>query len=196
MDNEVLIIYAHPKTTIAGNCQHILEAVKKQLGCNSKQYKLLDLYTENFNPVMSASEHYVSGGKQINPDIERYQCLFKKSKYIVLIHPIWWGGMPAILKGFFDRLLTPGFGYKYIKGIPHKLFKDKKAVVFQTSGGPWWWTNVVQNARARYNIKNDILGFVGIESHVLLLTNARAVTEKQKERIRKLTKRGLKKLWQ
>lgn len=188
---KILIIYAHPDTEPRGNGWYILSEVKRTLEMAAVGYDIMDLYKDNFNPVLRKEEHYVSGGKEIAPEVLSYQKRIADAKQIIIIHPIWWGTMPAILKGFFDRVLTPGFGYKYMRGIPKKLFPDKKAVVFQTSAGPVWYSYVVQELRAQRNMSKDILGFLGIRAKVFLLPKAGRITEETNSRIQKLVARGL-----
>ncbi len=186
-----VILYAHPNTEKVGNCQTILNETLLFLDKKNHKYLLLDLYKESFNPCLSAEEYYVCGNTDISEETLRYQKILNEAKYIIIIHPIWWAGMPAILKGFFDKVLTPGFGYKYVKGIPRKLFKNKRAVVFETSGGPWWWIHIGQGSRSSKNISKDILGFLGIKTKVYLLPNARRVTDETKLKIEKMIKKGI-----
>ena len=58
--------------------------------------------------------------QELEPDLIKAQQDIQWCQHLVLAYPIWWGQMPALLKGFFDRALLPGFGFKY-----HKK-------------GPWW----------------------------------------------------------
>jgi NAD(P)H dehydrogenase (quinone) len=50
------------------------------------------------------------------------------------IHPIWWTGLPAILKGYIDRVFSYGFAYRYDQGIQKGLLVGKKAVIINTHG--------------------------------------------------------------
>lgn len=192
---QTLIIYAHPDTEPRGNGYCILSEVKNALFSANKKYTLVDLYKDNFNPVLRKEEHYVSGGKELASEVLSYQKMIADAEKIIIIHPIWWGGMPAILKGFFDRVLTPGFGYKYEQGIPKKLFSDKKATVFVTSGGPAWYSRAVQEARAQRNMRKDILGFLGINARVFLFAKAGRATEETKLRAQELVVRGMRHLF-
>jgi NAD(P)H dehydrogenase (quinone) len=188
---KTLILYAHPDTEPRGNCYHILLGVRSALASAGEEYALIDLYKDGFNPVMAKEEHYVSGGKSIAEEVLAYQKQIAAAKRLIIIHPVWWGGMPAILKGFFDRVLTPGFGYQYVNGMPKKLFRRKCAVVFLTTGGPWWHSRFVQESRAIRNIANDILGFLGVKTKVFLFSDARMVIEERKKEIRVLAKKGV-----
>ncbi len=186
-----LIIYAHPPSKPTGNCFEILNTLKTELDDKSIDYSLIDLYKDKFDPCLQADEHYVSGNCNISSKIKNYQKKIEQANHLIFIFPIWWAGMPAILKGFFEKVLTPGFGYKYEGNIPRKLFKDKKALVFMTAGGPAMYVKVVQGNRPEKNIKNDILGFLGIKTKTCLLSNTAKVDDRARDRIKKLVKKEL-----
>lgn len=93
--------------------------------------------------------------------------------------------MPAILKGFFDKILISGFGFKYNKhGIPIKLLKDKKATIITTSGGPKIYYFMFDN-RMKKNISKDILGFCGIKIKYYQFYNAKKLDDEYKNAIKK-----------
>jgi len=188
---KTLIVYAHPPSKPTGNCFEILKVLKAELDDRSVDYSLIDLYKDKFDPCLQADEHYVSGNCNISPKVKSYQKKINQADYLIFIFPIWWAGMPAILKGFFDKVLTPGFGYKYEGSIPRKLFRDKKALVFMTAGGPSVYTKMIQGNRPEKNIKNDILGFLGIKTKICLLSNAGRVNDKVRDKIKKLVEKGL-----
>lgn len=81
-----------------------------------------DLYAINFQPVISSSE--VIGG--IGEDVVREQEFLQWAEVITLIYPIWWTGMPAIMKGYIDRVFSYGFAYKYVNGVQMGLLKERK----------------------------------------------------------------------
>ncbi|CAN5141838.1 hypothetical protein BH09BAC4_BH09BAC4_13980 [soil metagenome] len=59
----------------------------------------------------------------------------------VIIYPVWWGNVPALLKGFIDRTLTPGFAFNYHADDPFwdKLLTGRTAELIATSDAPGWW---------------------------------------------------------
>jgi len=115
----------------------------------------------NYDPVLKASEHYTAGGKEISKQNLDIQKKIKKADQLIFIYPVWWYSPPAILKGFLDRILTSPFAYKYTKGIPRGQLKDKRAIVFCTTGGPTWYYWFSGNLPKR-SIKT-ILSFCGIK---------------------------------
>jgi putative NADPH-quinone reductase len=97
----------------------VLQLVKNTLDNVGRQYAIIDLYAEGFNPVLNPEEYrqsvdrgYVA--KVPDPAIKEYQKLILQAERITFIYPTWWYGPPAILKGFFDRTFTPGFAYNFL----------------------------------------------------------------------------------
>jgi putative NADPH-quinone reductase len=140
---------------------------------------------------LSKEEHYPSGGKKISSQNKKYQTKIKKADKLIFIYPLWWGSMPAILKGFFDRILTPGFGYYYKKnGLPEKLLKGKKAAVFITSGSPIIYNELLQD-RFTFGISKDILNFCGIKNKVFQIDKATKLTDAQKKKVKDKVNKGI-----
>lgn len=184
-----LIIYAHPKTE--GHCSTILKEIKTQLKQKYIKYEVLDLYKIKYNPILQEKEHYTARGKFISKQNLNIQKKILETNNLIIIYPIWWGTMPAILKGFFDRILTPNFAYKFSpNGIPIKLLKGKHAKIFITSGSPKWyfWLTL---GRAYKHIQKDILGFCGIKSKICHIGNARRFDEKKKLQIKNIITKAL-----
>jgi putative NADPH-quinone reductase len=86
------------------------------------------------------------------------------AEHIVILYPLWLGSMPALLKGFFEQLLRPGFGFSAgaTKGLPGKLLKGKSARVVITMGMPAAFYSVVYRAHSLRALKRNILAFCGI----------------------------------
>jgi NAD(P)H dehydrogenase (quinone) len=110
----MLIIYSHPNKL--GHCGYILEKITDKLSSQNKSFELLDLYEINFDPRLKPEEHYTSGHKNVSPEVIEIQEKIKAHDDFIFIYPTWWGGPPAMLKGFFERVLTHGFAYYYENG--------------------------------------------------------------------------------
>lgn len=191
---EYVIIYGHP--TKQGHNGAFLEAVTKSLDERKADYKVIDLYKENFDPRLSKEELYTQGGKKISTQIKSYQKLVDDTTKLIFIYPVWWAGAPSIVKGFFDKLLTPRFGYyfkplAFNQGYPVALFKDKRALVFLTSTSQKVLYSFFSGRRAHKQIKKDLLGFVGIKSKVYHLDMCLKLDDWQRGRINKYVKKGL-----
>ena len=96
----------------------------------------LDLYDEDFDPIIRDKE--TEKNQQL---VVMYQDLIRESDIIVITSPVWWFRLTTMLEGFFDKVLTPGFAYKFKPitkkyGLPVPLLKDKKVITFLTHGAP------------------------------------------------------------
>lgn len=164
---KTLIIYAHPETK--GHNYAILEETKKWLENNKQDYEVLDLYKMKFDPVLKEEEHYSFGKRDIKKEVKQIQDNISKTKKMIFIFPIWWNNVPAILKGFLDRVFTTRFAFNYKVGplnmtIPEPLLKGKKAVAIYTSGSPRVIYSLIFGRRGYKVIAKDSLRFCGIKT--------------------------------
>jgi NAD(P)H dehydrogenase (quinone) len=90
--------------------------------------------------------------------------------------------MPAMMKGFFDRVFVGGFGFVYKHGVPIGLLKLKKAAVFSTTGAPHWYSYFLQRQSTRVATR-EILAFCGMQARGFLLGSAMKLTDKNKKRL-------------
>jgi NAD(P)H dehydrogenase (quinone) len=156
----VLVIYAHPDSgSLSSSLKERFLAGLKKAGHTAD---VMDLYAEGFNPVMSAAE--VKG--ETPPDVLALQERITKADQFTFIFPIWWFGAPAILEGFFDRVLKSGFAYHF-KPIVGKLgmpigHLKKPALVIESYGSPSWAVKLIYCDLPWRRIKRGILKFCGI----------------------------------
>lgn len=135
LSGRTAIIYAHPDEKSFNHA--ILSAVIDRLNAEKKGFDLIDLYHDKFNPVFTVEDlnSYV-GGHIPDPLVRRYQQILSRADNVIFIFPVWWYEMPAILKGFFDRVMTPGFAYSFDHGgamLPG--LRISRTLVVTTSGG-------------------------------------------------------------
>jgi NAD(P)H dehydrogenase (quinone) len=186
---KTLIIYAHPAHE--SHAQYTLESVEEKLKNQNEKYEVIDLYKIKFNPVLSKEDLYDSKTKGIAKDVSKMQEKITKAEHIIVIYPIWWNGMPAILKGFIDRVFSSGYAFKYTGGMPLGLLKGKRATVFVSTGSKKWITCLFLGNRFKKNATRDIFGFCGIKTKVYHADKAFALNDKQKEKIRKNVEKAL-----
>ncbi|KZD31760.1 NADPH dehydrogenase [Bacillus cereus] len=156
----VLIIYAHPNPSSFNGA--ILEHVQKGLEETNHSVTLLDLYKEQFDPVLVFNEEKKRRDLLNEEETKRYRELVQKADILLFIYPIWWWGMPAILKGFIDRIFVAGFAYKYEGSLPKGLFKGKKAWVINTLDSPLWYVALLYRSADWIMMKRGVLRFCGI----------------------------------
>ncbi|MEG3528700.1 NAD(P)H-dependent oxidoreductase [Bacillus paranthracis] len=127
-----VIVYAHPNTESFNHA--ILETVKSELEEKGHEVRVRDLYELNFNPVLGASD-FISFSQGNTPaDIKEEQEHISWADTITFIYPVWWAGLPAILKGYVDRVFSHGFAYAYGENGIEKLLSGKKGLLLSTMG--------------------------------------------------------------
>lgn len=111
---KTLIVYNHPYD--GSFCHAILECVKKEILASKNEVDIIDLDSDGFNPVMTG-EDLLAFKKHIIVDelAQEYTQRLKKADHLVMIFPIWWELMPAMTKGFIDKVIFPGSAYEYTK---------------------------------------------------------------------------------
>ncbi|AOO81448.1 NAD(P)H-dependent oxidoreductase [Bosea vaviloviae] len=145
----ILIVYAHPEpTSFNGAMRNLAVEVLSQAG---HQVEVSDLYAMNFNAVTGPSDftgersdpsrlsiareqtHAMETGN-IAGDIAAEQAKLQRADLLILQFPVWWFGMPAILKGWADRVFARGFAYMPGRKYDTGMFAGKLAMVCATTG--------------------------------------------------------------
>ena len=109
-----LIIYAHPNDQ--SFCNAILATAVSACNKNGQNVRVSDLYQEHFNPVMTKEElRGIIDKKVIDKQTREYIDAIKASDHLILIFPVWWTTMPAMMKGFIDKVIFPSEIYDYNK---------------------------------------------------------------------------------
>lgn len=132
----VLVVYAHPDPeSFSARLRDTVLAALERAG---HEVELLDLYAEGFDPVLGA-EAWAPAGALADPALARHHALLARAEALVLVHPTWWSGHPAILKGWFDRVLCDGVAYTRRPGRRRRrgqLRGLRRLVVVTTHGSP------------------------------------------------------------
>lgn len=131
-----LVVLCHPNKT--GFNQAVAAAAVQTLGA-THQVDFINLYEEGFDPVLPAPE--LPRKFSFDATVQKYNALVKEAEFYVFVHPDWWGGPPALLKGFIDRVFRPGVayeyeGYEFLSKKKTALLAGRKALVFNTTDYP------------------------------------------------------------
>ncbi len=129
-----LVLFAHPNN--ASFSHAILDTVVDGLTAAGHTVDVRDLYALNFQPVLQGSDLAGFRSGNIPDDIRIEQEHVSRADSIIVIHPLWWTGLPAILKGWFDRVFSFGFAYSFNETGLVRLLAGKRAVIFTTHGLP------------------------------------------------------------
>ena len=128
-----LVIYAHPDSK--SFCHAIKDDYVQALQAQGKEVKVRDLYAEDFQPVLRYKElQQLCKGDDMSEDLKIEQAFIKWADVITFIYPVWWSGMPAILKGYIDRVFSYGFAFKYENNRMTGLLTNKRVLVINTMG--------------------------------------------------------------
>jgi NAD(P)H dehydrogenase (quinone) len=156
---KILVIQGHPRSESL--CDSIArEYAAAQQG--GSQVDMLDLPALKFDPILR--EGY-KADQQLEPDLVKAQQLIRDADHLVFVFPSWWASMPALLKGFLDRVFLPGFAFKYQKKspLPEKLLKGKTARIFITMDAPGWYYRWFNGAPGLRLLKFGTLEFCGVK---------------------------------
>ena len=160
VSKKILIILGHPNKNSFGKAlaAEYKEGAKKT-GAQVKELYLSDL---NFNPNLPM------GYKQkpeLEDDLKKSQEDILWADHLVFVYPSWWGTMPAMMKGFIDRVFLPGFAFKYRKDslLWDKLLTGKTARLIVTMDAPPWYFRWVNKRPGHNAMKNSILKFCGVK---------------------------------
>jgi NAD(P)H dehydrogenase (quinone) len=100
---------------------------------------------------------------------------------IIIIYPTWWINVPAVLKGWYDRVLTAKFAFQYnYKGIPEGLLTGKRAFVVSTGGAPTWLHRFGKGFRSLKVTTSDTLNFCGIKTKTCFIGSCTQITDEKR----------------
>jgi putative NADPH-quinone reductase len=180
----VLVVLAHPlKDSFAASVSRTVVAALEAKG---HAVDLLDLYAENFDPRLSEAERASMTGTYDLSEIAPYADRLKAAEALIFVFPQWWFNLPAILKGFIDRVFAPGIAFDYdadgIKLVP-KLEKLRYFWAFSTTGSPWWVVKFYMGDPVRRILKRGIAAFCGkrVDFRMTCLHNMDDTTQAKRE---------------
>ncbi|MCG6191286.1 NAD(P)H-dependent oxidoreductase [Maribellus maritimus] len=184
MTKKILIINGHPDK---GSFNFALsEAYKKGVGKSSAEIKEINIRELNFNPNLQFGYRKRT---ELEPDLLDAQEKLKWANHLVLVYPVWWCSVPAITKGFLDRVLLPGFAFKRRENslFSDKYLTEKTARIICTLDQPAWYYKWIYGNPSHNAIKKGTLHYIGIKK-VRITTIGPMRLSKQKYRIKWLKK--------
>ena len=172
-----LIIYSHLNP--ASFTRAIVDEVERKSKENGHEVKIIDLYNEQFNPILGMPDiEYMFMGKEMPNDIQQYQELITWADHLTIVYPMWWAQMPAILKGFIDRVFSHGFAFQLTENGPIGLLKGKTAHVFINTNTPTaiYEETLMNKAQIRV-IEEGVFEFCGIKTQTTFFGNVVSGTD-------------------
>jgi len=128
-----LIIYTHPNRDSFNNA--IMRTLSERLLSLDQDVRVRDLYAMKFDPVIKQSDYDMLAHGEVPDDVVQEQEFIGWADIIYLICPIFWAGLPAMMKGYIERVFSQGFAYRLAEQGLEGLLGGKKAVIINTTGG-------------------------------------------------------------
>ncbi|MCP4448566.1 MAG: NAD(P)H-dependent oxidoreductase [Myxococcales bacterium] len=176
MKRRILVILGHPRS--ASLCSALATQYAEAAESAGAEVRVLRLGEMDFDPVLRDG---FGGAQSLEPALEEAKDSIEWCEQLVIVTPLWWGDSPALLKGFFDRVLLPGWAFKYDKGMPVKLLKGRRALVIATMDSPAWWYRLFHRRSLESTLGRATLGFCGIKTRFHRLYNVRSSKPAQRE---------------
>jgi putative NADPH-quinone reductase len=182
----VLLVLAHPLPE--SFTASVALTVRETLEANGHTVDLLDLYAENFDPRLTEKER--RGYFDVPYDTSDVAGLVKRlreAEALMLVFPQWWFNLPAVLKGFFDRVFAPGVAFRHDKDggrIVPLLTNIRHFRAFTTTGSPWWIVRFYMGDPVRRQLKRGIAIFCNrkVNFRMLALHDMDRATEGKRRR--------------
>ena len=159
MTRRILLILGHPAST--SFCYALASAYRESASRAGHEVRTLYLGELSFDPVL---HHGYAQVQALEPDLLMAQSDILWADHLTFIFPIWWGGIPALMKGFIDRVFLPGFAFKYRKGkaFPDKLLKGRTAHLLVALDTPPWYYRWFYHMPGLHQMRKTTLELCGI----------------------------------
>jgi NAD(P)H dehydrogenase (quinone) len=182
---KTLIVVAHPNPE-SFNKSGILKTVTESLLAKNHEVRVRDLYELNFNPILSGADFAEFQKGQMPPDIKTEQEHISWATNIVLIYPIWWIGRPAIMQGYFDRVLSFNFAFTVDQNGARGLLTLEKGLIINTAGSPEFLYDAWAGSKDLISrpISEGVLGYCGVKDvKQLTFFGIAGSTDEQREKV-------------
>ncbi|WP_417667373.1 NAD(P)H-dependent oxidoreductase [Roseibium sp.] len=160
MSRKILILDGHPAES--SFCEALALSYGRGAEKAGHEVRVHRLAEMSFDPDFGTSDF--KKAPPLEPDLQAFWNDLVWCDHFVLTHPLWWGGLPARLKGLFDRALLPGKAFKYVKGkdLPQPLLKGRSSRVLLTSDTPAVFLKWIYGHGVKKQTDRQILKFCGI----------------------------------
>ncbi|WP_279196726.1 NAD(P)H-dependent oxidoreductase [Chryseobacterium indoltheticum] len=140
----------------------LAEAYKKGAENSGAEIKEIIIRDLDFNPNLQFG---YQKRMDLEPDLLKAWEIIQWADHLVWVHPVWWGGLPAITKGFIDRLFLPGLAFKYRENSVwwDKSLTGKTAQIITTIDQPGWYYRMFYGRPSINQLKKSTLEFCGVK---------------------------------
>jgi len=181
MARRIAVIQGHPDANARHFCHALADEYAKGAEDGGHDVMRIDVAKLSF-PLLRTKHEFEHESPP--DDIRVAQEAVTWADHLVIIYPLWLGAMPALLKGFFEQLLRPGFAFAYQSGgqFPKKKLSGKSARVVVTMGMPALAYRLIFRAHGLKVLTRNILGFCGIGPvRATIIGTIDGMTERQRD---------------
>jgi len=109
----VVLLVTHPSAD--SYCHALAARAAAGLRAAGHEVATLDLYADGFRVAMTSEERHAYHGDDpmIDPLVAEHAALVQRAEALVFVYPTWWSGLPAMLKGWLERVMVPGVGFRF-----------------------------------------------------------------------------------
>lgn len=160
MSSRILVILGHPDPkSFCGALAETYAQGAREAGAEAEILRLSDLV---FDAVLHQGYRKIQA---LEPDLQRAQERITWAQHLVFVYPTWWGGPPALLKGFLDRAFLPGFAFSYSKKGPFwdRLLTGRSGRLLVTADSPAVYDWLVNAMPAVRLMRKAVLAFCGVK---------------------------------
>jgi NAD(P)H dehydrogenase (quinone) len=143
----IVLVVAHPDPNSFSHA--IASTARVTLEHCGHQVTTLDLYAEGFRTAMTPEERiaYHSDQPMLDPMVASHAGVVKQAEALVFVYPTWWSMMPAILKGWLERVMVPGVGFVFDEQhhVRRGLVNVHRVIGISTYGAPWAYVKAIHD---------------------------------------------------
>lgn len=181
MKKKKVLIFMADSDTEKTSCCGFADAYEKGLRESGYEVRRVNIGDLKFDPILHKGYRVI---QELEPDLLKLQDDFRWMEHLVLFYPNWWGTMPALLKGVFDRFYIPGFAFRFNKtGFGwHALLKGRTARVYIVMASNPWVQRILFGDNSN-EIRLAILGFAGIKTKVTKIGELKNVSPEKRAKL-------------
>lgn len=156
----ILVLNAHPRVgSLADGLADAYASAAREVGADVTVIAIRDL---TFDPTLRGG---YAEPTPLEPDLERLQQQIADCDHLAVVTPLWWNSVPAPFKGLIDRIILPGFGFRYVEGkpLPERLLAGRSARILITMDSPRIYQTLYAGDTAVRMLRRNVIGFCGFK---------------------------------
>jgi len=157
----IFLFTGHPR--VGALSQGLADAYQRGAETQGAEVRRMDVSDMAFDPVLHGG---YQGLQPLEDDLVQWKENLSWANHTAWVFPLWWGTMPAKMKGVVDRCLVPGYAFKFREGksLWDKLLSGRTADVLVTADTPGWYMRLGYGDPVKRQVKRQVLGFCGIRT--------------------------------